>query len=62
MKKLSLKKFSVENNIDLREMPEELKGFSEIEEMLIIQVFTVMIVYQLQEGQNRYKGNVINFP
>ncbi len=61
IEKLSPKKFLAENNMDLGEMPEELKGLSEIEEMLIAQVFTIMIVYQLQRGQNGYRGNIINF-
>ena len=43
-------------------VPEELKGLSKIEEMLIAQVFTVMTVYRLQGGQTGYRGNVINFP
>jgi len=48
--------------MDPGDVPEELKGLSEIEEMLIAQVFTVMTVYRLRGGQNGYKGNVINFP
>ncbi len=56
------KKFSAENNMDPGDVPEELKELSEIEEMLIAQVFTVMTVYQLRGGQNGYRGNVINFP
>src|SRR3989337_1278848 len=55
------KKFSAENNMDPGDVPEELKGLTEIEEMLIAQVFTVMSVYQLRGGQNAYTGNVINF-
>ena len=45
MKKKSLKKFSAENNMDPEDMPKELKGFTEIEKMLIAQIFTVMSVY-----------------
>jgi hypothetical protein len=56
------KKFSAENNMDLDDIPEELKGLSEIKEMLISQVFTVITVYQLHEDQNGYRGNIINFP
>jgi len=56
------KKFSKENNMDPGELPKQLKGLTEIEEMLIAQVFCVMSVYQLRGGQNGYKGNVINFP
>ncbi|CAG8779224.1 7656_t:CDS:2, partial [Rhizophagus irregularis] len=44
------------------DVPDELKGLSEIEEMLISQVFTVMTVYRLRGGQNGYRGHVINFP
>jgi len=61
MKKTNPKKFSKENNMYPRVVPEELKGLMEIEEMLIAQVFTVMTVYRLRKGQNSYKGNVINF-
>jgi len=56
------KKFSAENNMDPGDVPEELKGLTEIEEMLIAQVFTVMSVYRLRGGQNGYRGNIINFP
>jgi len=56
------KKFSKENYMDPGELPEQLKGLTEIEEMLIAQVFCVMSVYWLRRGQNGYKGNVINFP
>ncbi|CAB4416219.1 unnamed protein product [Rhizophagus irregularis] len=56
------KKFSADNNMDPGEVPDELQGLTDIEEMLIAQVFTVMSVYQLRGGQNDYKGNVINFP
>src|SRR5438128_481089 len=56
------KKFSSGNNMDPDEVSEVMKGLTEIEEMLIVQVFTVMTVYQLKEGQNGYRGNIINFP
>jgi hypothetical protein len=56
------KKFSSSNNMDPGDVPEELKGLSEIEEMLIFQVFPVITVYRLHGEQNGYKGNVINFP
>ena len=50
MEKMNPKKFSKENNMDPGVVPEELKGLTKIEEMLIAQVFTVMTVYRLQEG------------
>src|SRR4051794_38728929 len=60
--KASPKKFSAENNMDPGEVPEELQGLSEIEEMLIARVFPVMSVYRLRGRQHGYRGNVINFP
>ncbi|CAG8807059.1 28045_t:CDS:2, partial [Gigaspora margarita] len=44
------------------ELPEELQELTEIEEMLIAQVFPVMVVYRLCGGQHGYRGNIINFP
>ena len=58
----SPKKFSTDNNMDPGEVPEELQGLTEIEEMLIARVFPVMSVYKLRGGQHGYRGNVINFP
>ena len=55
------KRFSAENFMDPGEVPDELKSLTEIEEMIIAQVFTVMTVYRLRSGQNGYSGNVINF-
>lgn len=52
----------MENNMDLGDVPEELKGLTEIEEMLIAQIFPVISVYCLRGGQYAYRGNVINFP
>ena len=56
------KKFSADNNMDPGDVPDELKGLTEIEEMLIAQVFIVMTVYRLRGGQTGYRGNIINFP
>ena len=47
--------------MDPGEVPNELQGLTEVEEMLIAQVFTVMSVYRLRGGQYGYQGNVINF-
>ncbi len=55
------KKFSGENNMDLGEVSEDLKRFTKIKEMLIVQMFMMIIVYRLRRGQNGYRGNVINF-
>ncbi|CAG8615853.1 14656_t:CDS:2, partial [Cetraspora pellucida] len=59
--KTNPKKFSVENNMDPKEVPQELKNLTSIEEMLIAQVFPVISVYNLHRGQYTYCGNVINF-
>ena len=56
------KRFSAENNMDPKNLPEELQDLTEIEEMLIAQIFSIISVYCLREGQYAYKGNVINFP
>src|SRR5256885_14183842 len=48
--------------MDPRDVLDELKGLTDIKEMLIAQVFTVMTIYRLRGGQTRYRGNVINFP
>ncbi|CAG8835909.1 6852_t:CDS:1, partial [Gigaspora margarita] len=60
-KKTLPKKFSFGNNMDPEEVPEELQGLTEIEEMLIAQVFPVIVVYRLCGGQHGYRGNIINF-
>ncbi|CAG8808768.1 20338_t:CDS:2, partial [Gigaspora rosea] len=46
-KKTLPKKFSFDNNMDPGEVPEELQELTEIEEMLIAQVFSVVVVYRL---------------
>ena len=55
-------KFSADNNMDPRDIPEELQDLTEIEEMLIARAFTVMSIYRLCGGQYGYRGNVVNFP
>src|SRR6266496_1225193 len=60
--KNNIKKFSSRNNMDPGDVPEELKGLTETEEMLIARVFPVVSVYYLRGGQYGYRGNVINFP
>ncbi|CAG8785106.1 10983_t:CDS:2, partial [Gigaspora rosea] len=60
-KKTLPKKFSFDNNMDPGEVSKKLQELTEIEKMLIVQVFAVMVVYRLREGQHGYKGNIINF-
>ncbi len=60
--KNEVKKFSAANNMDPGDVPEKLKGLTEIEEMLIAQTFPIVSVYYLRGGQYAYSGNVINFP
>ena len=57
-----VKKFSEANNMDPGDVPEELQDLTEIEEMLIAQIFPIVSVYCLRGGQYSYRGNVINFP
>ena len=61
-KKKDLNKFSVRNNMDPGEVPEELQGLTQVEEMLIVQIFLIVSVYCLRGGQYAYCSNVINFP
>ncbi|CAG8668030.1 15340_t:CDS:2 [Cetraspora pellucida] len=49
--RITPKRFSSENDMDPEEVPEELQNLTEIEEMLIAQVFPVMSVYRLCGGQ-----------
>ncbi|CAG8622232.1 9540_t:CDS:2, partial [Racocetra fulgida] len=50
--------YNKKNNMDLEEVPEKLQGLTEVEEMLISQVFTIMLVYQLHGGQYGYHGYI----
>ena len=59
--KNTLKKFSVANNMDLGEVPEQLQRLTKIEEMLITQIFPIVSVYCLRGDQYAYRDNVINF-
>ncbi|CAG8737283.1 1316_t:CDS:2 [Cetraspora pellucida] len=44
------------------DVSQELQGLTNIEEMLIAQVFSIVSVYNLHRGQYAYRGNIINFP
>ncbi|CAG8500444.1 41832_t:CDS:2, partial [Gigaspora margarita] len=59
--KILSKKFTSENDMDPGEVLQELQGLTEIEEMLIAQVFPVIMVYKLCGGQYSYHENIINF-
>ena len=48
--------------MDPGEVPKELQGLTQVEEMLIAQIFLIISVYYLRGGQYAYCGNVINFP
>ncbi len=47
--------------MDPGEVLEDLHDLTEIEEMLIAQIFLIISVYQLCGGQYVYCGNIINF-
>ena len=55
-------KFSVANNMDPGEVPQELKGLTMVEEMLIALACPIMTVRRLKGGQTGYSGQVINMP
>ena len=60
--KNSIKKFSAQNNMVPAQVPKELQGLTQIEEMLIARAFPVISVYTKPGGQKAYKGHCINFP
>ena len=55
-------KFSAANNMDPGEVPQELKGLTMVEEMLIALACPIMTVRRLKGGQTGYSGQVINMP
>jgi len=55
------KKFSARNGLDPGEQPQELKGLTPIEEMLIAKCSPIIKVYKLKGGQLSYGGHVITF-
>ncbi|CAG8824316.1 17766_t:CDS:2, partial [Racocetra persica] len=44
-----------------KDVPQELQGLTNSVEMLIAQVFPIISVYNLREGQYAYRENIINF-
>ena len=60
--KKSPKKFSVENSLIPSSVPFELKGLTQIEEMLIACALPIMRVYIKPAGQRGYSGHCINLP
>ena len=60
--KKSPKKFLVENSLIPSSVPFELKGLTQIEEMLIARALPIMRVYIKPAGQQGYSGHCINLP
>lgn len=54
-------KYSVLNNMDPGEVPEELKGLTFIEEQVIARVHPMITVFKIKGHQYAYRGNVISF-
>ena len=42
--------------MDPGEQPDQLKGLTQIEEMLISPILTMMMMYRLKRGEYRYRG------
>ncbi|GAU99773.1 hypothetical protein RvY_10725 [Ramazzottius varieornatus] len=58
-----VRKFPAENELDPGVfVPDQLKGLTQVEQMLIAKVATVVQVFSLKGGQRGYTGNVISFP
>ena len=61
--KINPKKFSAENFMIPSAVPAELKGLTQVEEMLIARAFPIMQVYTKPKGgQKACKGHVITLP
>ena len=60
--KVDPKRFLVENSMIPSVVPEELKGLTQIEEMLIAWAIPIMKVYIKPGGQRGYSGHCINMP
>ena len=58
----SPKLFSKENKMHPGDVPECLKGLTQVEEMLIAKACPIMCIYKKHGGQNAYKGHVLNMP
>ena len=56
--KKSPKKFSAGNDMDPGIVPEQLKGLTQVEGMLISRVCPIMRIYRKHGGQRGYKGHV----
>ena len=55
--------FSVGNDMDPGTVPDELKGLTQVEQLLIAQIIPMMTIVRLPRGgQFGYSGNVINLP
>ena len=59
-KKKTVKSFSSANGIDPGSVPNQLKGLTQVEEMLIAKACLVMRDYCLKGGQRGYGGHVVN--
>ena len=55
-------RYSQENDMDPKAVPQSLQNLSQVEEMLIARICPIMCVYRKHGGQRGYKGHVINFP
>ena len=58
--KKTVKSFSSANDMDPGSLPDQLKGLTQAEEMLIAKGCPVMRVYRLKGGQRGYGGHVVN--
>ena len=58
--KKTVKSFSSANDMDPGSVPDQLKGLTQAEEMLITKGCLVMRVYRLERGQRGYDSHVVN--
>ncbi|CAN0328963.1 unnamed protein product, partial [Ascophyllum nodosum] len=54
--------FSADNDMDPGDMPPQMEGMTQIEQMLIAKVAPIMRVYRLKGGQYAHGGHHVNIP
>ncbi|KAK3932375.1 ATP-dependent DNA helicase [Frankliniella fusca] len=54
--------FTLANDLDPLEVPEELDGLTFVEQQLIARIHPVVSLYKVKNVQYKYTGQIINFP
>lgn len=60
--KQGIRVLSSHNLMDPGEMPAHLHKLTQIEEVMIFKVITIMRIYKIRKNHSGYSGHVISFP